>query len=130
MPLETREADELRRKIDARHAALEDEIREDSRRVRQDNTSDLVGGAPDPGDASVADLIADIEGAEMERDSQELRELDGALARMADGTYGECADCGRDIGFARLMAQPAALRCVQCQERFERLHVTPGAPTL
>ena len=46
--------------------------------------------------------------------------MDAALARMRDGTYGECADCGEPIAPARLMAYPTAQRCVSCQGAYEK----------
>lgn len=54
---------------------------------------------------------------------QERRELEGvnaALARIARGEYGRCIDCGVEIPFDRLKAEPAALRCVDCETRRER----------
>jgi DnaK suppressor protein len=54
------------------------------------------------------------------RESQELQEVEAALARIGDGSYGSCADCGDDIALARLKANPAALRCLPCQEKHER----------
>ena len=46
-----------------------------------------------------------------------LEEIDGALARVADGTYGLCAVCGREIPEERLEARPSATRCVVCAAR-------------
>lgn len=65
-----------------------------------------------------------VEHIEMERDRLELRDIDDARARIAVGAYGQCVDCGCDIPFERLQAQPAAARCVDCQERWERTHET------
>ncbi len=44
----------------------------------------------------------------------ELLEIDAALARIADGTYGICEACGGAIGRDRLRALPAVRRCVGC----------------
>lgn len=49
-----------------------------------------------------------------------LDEIDAALRRLADGTYGVCVDCGRGIPAARLDARPTATRCVDCAERAGR----------
>ena len=49
-----------------------------------------------------------------------LATVEQALARAADGTYGECIDCGNPIPYERLAAYPAATRCVACQENAER----------
>ena len=46
-----------------------------------------------------------------------LREIKGALERIADGTYGTCMDCGMPVSAKRLEALPWALYCVTCQER-------------
>ena len=57
-----------------------------------------------------------------ESDFQRLKSIQEALKRMDRGEYGECVDCGIDIPFARLEVQPAAVRCVPCQDRYERTH--------
>ena len=70
-------------------------------------------------DWAVADLETALDVAEVSRDAGELREVEGALTRMADGTYGDCVDCGKVIPYARLEANPSAARCIACQERVE-----------
>jgi DnaK suppressor protein len=49
-----------------------------------------------------------------------LREIDQALAKMDEGTYGVCEACGQAIGERRMLALPFALRCTACQEALER----------
>lgn len=44
-----------------------------------------------------------------------LEEIDQALARIEEGTYGTCANCGKDIGSARLEFRPASIHCVDCK---------------
>lgn len=46
-----------------------------------------------------------------------LREIDEALERLRDGTYGTCLDCGMPVSRKRLEAIPWARYCVSCQER-------------
>lgn len=53
-------------------------------------------------------------------DSEELDRLDAALRRIEDGSYGLCVNCGVGIPAARLHAAPDALRCIACQEKFEK----------
>ncbi|HET8581324.1 MAG TPA: TraR/DksA C4-type zinc finger protein [Candidatus Paceibacterota bacterium] len=43
-----------------------------------------------------------------------LREVDAALAKIADGTYGTCENCGKAIAPERLEANPAAATCTEC----------------
>ncbi len=50
----------------------------------------------------------------------ELREIDDALERIANGTYGTCVDCGATILPERLAARPQAARCISCQRKTER----------
>jgi RNA polymerase-binding protein DksA len=49
-----------------------------------------------------------------ERGQQEIEEIDAALQRIADGSYGTCADCGAHIGVPRLNAMPSATLCIGC----------------
>lgn len=46
----------------------------------------------------------------------EMIEIDAALARIADGSYGQCEVCGGAIGRDRLRALPAIRRCVTCAD--------------
>ncbi|WP_043496918.1 TraR/DksA family transcriptional regulator [Georgenia sp. SUBG003] len=49
-----------------------------------------------------------------------LDDVDAALERLADGTYGTCQSCGRPIAPARLAARPTATLCVDCAQRARR----------
>jgi len=46
--------------------------------------------------------------------SNRLAQIDAALARLDDGSYGTCEVCGKPIGVARLEARPAARTCIDC----------------
>jgi len=46
-----------------------------------------------------------------------IEDIDRALVKIDDGTYGKCDVCGEDIGVPRLDALPAASRCVECAAR-------------
>ena len=72
-------------------------------------------------DDGLADAAAEMEVAMVIRESQELQDIEAALARIADGSYGSCRDCGEEIGQARLKAYPTAERCLPCQEKNEHL---------
>jgi len=51
---------------------------------------------------------------------QMLEAIDRALARIDEGSYGRCEDCGGEIPRVRLDALPFAARCIACEERQER----------
>jgi DnaK suppressor protein len=53
---------------------------------------------------------------------EEERRIAEARRALADGSYGICKDCHRDIPAARLEAMPEAVRCVDCQRLFEGRH--------
>jgi RNA polymerase-binding transcription factor DksA len=130
MALTEKQIQELQGAIEQRRTSLIAELRDDVERVRRDRFEDLAGAAPDPGDESVATLIADLGHADMERDLSELRALEAARARLADGSYGVCAECGGDIGVERLRANPAAVRCVHCQRVHEKTFAGPSTSSL
>ncbi len=70
-------------------------------------------------DDGLADAAAEMDVAMVMRESQELQDIEAALARIGDGSYGSCSDCGGEIGLARLKVNPAARRCLPCQEKYE-----------
>lgn len=53
----------------------------------------------------------------LEQARAELRDLDAASERLADGTYGTCLRCGDPIAAGRLEALPAATTCIRCADR-------------
>jgi RNA polymerase-binding transcription factor len=53
-----------------------------------------------------------------------LTEVEDALKRIEDGTYGKCVNCGRPIPEKRLEAIPWAARDVKCEEQLERRNLS------
>ena len=130
MALTDRQTQELHKAIDRRIAELLRELQDDAARVRADRVEDLAGSARDSGDESVATLIAELDRADLGRDLSELRALEAARQRIADGSYGSCVDCGGDIGYERLQVNPAALRDIRCQTQHEKTFGSATAPSL
>jgi RNA polymerase-binding transcription factor DksA len=75
-------------------------------------------GLTGDGALAEAEFERDVAGAGQVRAA--LLAIVAAERRLARGEYGLCEDCGEAIGFARLRAQPAASRCVRCQEVEEK----------
>ncbi|MEK7861752.1 MAG: TraR/DksA family transcriptional regulator, partial [Chloroflexota bacterium] len=71
-------------------------------------------------DEPVADLESAIEIAALERELRELRAVESARKRLHEPDFGLCQDCEADIPYARLSANPTAIRCIGCQTRHER----------
>ena len=89
---------------------------------------ELAGLMRDAGDGAGHDQ-ADMGATSFERDQEltllnnereKLAQIDRALARIADGTYGVCESCGNPIGKGRSMAFPRATLCLTCKQREER----------
>ena len=108
--------DDLRRVLEERRALLLEELARDAGRVREERFGELAGSVHDLADESIAALLSDVGNAELSR------EVDAARRRLAEGVYGVCVDCGSDIGLQRLRAEPAAARCIECQERHEKTY--------
>jgi RNA polymerase-binding transcription factor DksA len=130
MALTQDQTEELRRIIEARRRVVLAEVHEGTDRARADRFEDLAGTAPDAGDESVATLIGDLDHADVSRDLTELRALDAARGRIEEGSYGVCADCGSEIEYERLKAEPAALRCIRCQTLHEKTFASPSGSSL
>jgi RNA polymerase-binding transcription factor DksA len=113
-----------------RQRVLRGEIREGLLRSDEAHHKDLAGMVSDAGDEAVANLLADVDVAAIDRDVRELREVESALARIGADGFGVCRDCGEPIAFARLVASPAAVRCHACQSRRERDYAHPKVSSL
>jgi DnaK suppressor protein len=75
----------------------------------------------DVGDLSQLDQDEDIDYALLTRHIERLREVEDALDRLEEGTYGLCEDCGAAIKLERLKILPFTTCCVGCQERREQM---------
>ncbi len=86
-----------------------------------DEAQRRVDSAPDVGDQALLDTerVRDISLLEMRNKIRQ--QIDEALAKLEEGTYGRCADCKVEISEKRLRTVPFARRCVACQERQETL---------
>ncbi|WP_246210094.1 TraR/DksA family transcriptional regulator [Nocardioides piscis] len=102
--------------------------REKLAHVIEDAESDLAGLMKDAGDGAGHDQ-ADMGATSFERDHEltvvnlerdMVAQIDRALARIEDGSYGICESCGQPIGKMRLMAFPRATLCMSCKQREER----------
>ncbi|MGR8942320.1 MAG: TraR/DksA family transcriptional regulator [Gammaproteobacteria bacterium] len=117
-------------KLNDRFMALRREISAELLSLDNEHYGELAGRVHDTGEEALADLLVDIELASIDRHVQEIRDIDAALMRIAQGGYGECCDCRAPIAIARLEAYPTARRCVICQEAHDRTFAHAGQPTL
>ena len=108
---------------------LEQELDEARERLRRADVGAIVDDAAedrympyaDPMDATRVSLDREVAFATRSLLVERTRRLAAALARVRDGSYGVCDECGGTIASARLRALPEVVTCVQCQDRLERL---------
>jgi DnaK suppressor protein len=79
----------------------------------------MIHTVADAAESSEADIQDDIELALLQMKAETLHKIDEALARLEDGTYGYCFECGEEISRQRLRALPFAVRCKECEEARE-----------
>jgi uncharacterized protein (DUF302 family)/RNA polymerase-binding transcription factor DksA len=87
---------------------------------RNADGEELLGNVPDSAELSAADVVLDLDRAEVDRDMGELTAIDAALQRIDAHTYGVCVTCTEPIEPARLVKIPEAARCLACQREIER----------
>jgi RNA polymerase-binding protein DksA len=112
----------LRSRLQHREGELREEIRQTLLRSDSEQYAQIADQVHDLEDESFADLMVDVNLAEIDRDLEELRAVEAALRRISDGSFGTCAGCGRAIDRERLEAVPFVSRCINCQTIFERTH--------
>ena len=103
-----------------------EQIRSDQAAANELNNEDVK----DSVDLSVLDLNKEILFRLGERDSQTVADIDQALLRIKEGSYGICARCGKPIDERRLDAIPTARYDAACQAAIESANGEDDNPTL
>jgi len=128
---------ELEQMLEGRRRELQAEVQGKMRDVRTTGEVTKLAEVFDAVESSEADIQEDIELALIQMKSETLAKVDDALARLEQGTYGNCFECGEEIAEKRLRALPFAVRCKDCEEakeaveqRQRQLHARRGATSL
>jgi RNA polymerase-binding transcription factor DksA len=79
-----------------------------------DATGDLSSHRTHTADQGTENYQSELASWHKSAESQTLREINEALRRIADGTFGKCGRCGKDIPKARLEIVPHARLCIKC----------------
>jgi len=77
--------------------------------------------AADIADQALTTYTKELSFTQSENEAQLLQMVNGSLARMQDGTYGECLSCNKEIGLKRLQAVPWTHLCIDCQTKAEEM---------
>ena len=112
------------KKIERFRTMLLEQLRQHSDQVRDNQQAALEMVAADDGvkdsvDMSLHDVNQEIALRLGERESQIVADIDQALMRIDEGSYGTCARCGKEIPERRLEALPTARYDAECQSIIE-----------
>jgi DnaK suppressor protein len=106
----------LHKSLTARRSELRRRLGGDLEDLRNYNAADQTGDSADlafdAGSEEIASQLAQLE-------SRELGQIERALQRMKQGTYGVCEGCQIKIPVARLNALPYITTCIKCQREME-----------
>ena len=110
---------ELKQMLEDRRRELQSEVQGKMRDVRQEGAGGKLNEVLDAVESSEADIQEDIEFALIQMKAETLNKVNDALARLDNGDYGNCFECGEEIAEKRLRALPFAVRCKDCEEARE-----------
>ena len=99
----------LKEELEARLAALQTRLLSIKKDVTREHSGDSAEQAQERENDEVVDAIGN-------ETAQSIRGITAALARIADGSYGICQDCGENISQPRLEILPEATCCVDCAD--------------
>jgi DnaK suppressor protein len=91
---------------------------EEDERDRSEDEGDFT--EHDSGDQSQQMFTREMDATIGEQAERRLEDVERALEKVSEGTYGVCEDTGEEIPKGRLEAMPEAIRTVEAQQRFER----------
>jgi DnaK suppressor protein len=109
------------------------QLREHGNNVRNDQAAALElsdDGVKDSMDLSVMDVSKELALRLGDRESQMVADIDQALLRIKEGSYGVCSRCGKPIDERRLEALPTARFDAECQARLEQARGAHDTPSL
>ncbi len=120
-PADARRREALHRMLMTKRQETLDEIGASLGQSLTEDQQRRLESAMDVGDQALMDLERELGISLLEMRNRRRQQIDEALARLAEGTYGVCAECGIEISEKRLQAVPFAKLCVECQTREELL---------
>ncbi len=114
MPLRKENIEKFRNELQARQAILIEDLKK--------STAELIEDEPnfaDSIDQASADAGKAITVQMKNRERDILTQINEALRRIEDGTFGECVQCAEPIAEARMKANPATTLCIDCKSEIE-----------
>jgi DnaK suppressor protein len=125
-----KDLEQISAQLHARRDTILSDIRTHEHTIEEENNDTLTDNLAEAGDRAEMDLQNDTDIAILGQEYSELRDLDSALVRVENGTYGVCTDCGEAIPVERLRAQITAQRCLPCQIKEDKRHALEHGASL
>lgn len=126
--MQNKEMAAVKGKLLHRKAELWRDIAAELEKDAGEEYQDLIQTVRDEGDDAMAELEESTIFSLIELKYKEARQIEQALQRIEEGTYGRCISCGGSIALDRLEVMPFALRCHHCQEKMEQIEKIGSSP--
>lgn len=114
--MDKRKLENFKKQLETR----QQELRKIVARTEQDGRDADVGTAQDIADRAANSYTKEFLFHQSNTERQTLNMVEAALARIREGEFGECINCGNEINAKRLEAVPWTRYCIECQEKMER----------
>ena len=114
--MEKKKLEAFRKRLETRQQDLRRMVsrtEQDGRTVDEESTQDIA-------DRAASSYNKEFLFHQSNNDRQLLQMVENALARVHEGTFGECISCGKEINAKRLEAVPWTRYCIECQEKVEK----------
>ena len=114
--MDKRKLETFKKRLETR----QQELRRMVSRSQQDGRSADEDVAQDIADKAASSYNKEFLFHQSNADRQLLQMVEAALARIREGSFGECISCGKEINPKRLEAVPWTRHCIECQEKLEK----------
>ncbi len=115
--MDKKKLETFKKKLETR----QQELRRTVNRTQADGrTADEDTAAADIADRAASSYNKEFLFSQSNNERQLLQMVDNALARIREGSFGECVHCGNEINAKRLEAVPWTRHCIECQEKLEQ----------
>jgi len=115
--MDKKKLEQFKKKLEQRQQELR---RTMSRNVQDGRAADSEDIAQDIADKAANSYTKEFLFSQSSNDRALLARVEEALARIRDGSFGECINCGKELNPKRLEAVPWARYCISCQEKIEQ----------
>ena len=114
--MDKKKLETLKKRLETR----QQELRRTVVRNQADGRTADEDAAQDIADRAASSYNKEFLFSQSNNERQLLMMVDGALARIREGSFGECISCGKEINPKRLEAVPWTRHCIECQEKLEQ----------